>query len=134
MTLSGGATVARIRPFAAINFNAGTHNVTIRLALPQVELGAFPTMPILPAAGTQVAATRAVDGRSLTVVVSGAATLHVEQVSVVAILVASGNHQQAEAQHLGKAVLDALGHARIVDASGETRGHAKARLDLTQRQ
>jgi hypothetical protein len=79
MTLSGGATVARIRPFAAFNFNAGTHDVTIRLALPQVELGAFPTMPILPAAGTPAAATRAVDGGSLTVAVSGAATLHVEQ-------------------------------------------------------
>ncbi|WP_203075765.1 hypothetical protein [Falsiroseomonas ponticola] len=79
MTLSGGATVARIRPFAAFNFNAGTHDVTVRLALPQVELGAFPTMPILPAAGTPAAATRAVDGGSLTVAVSGAATLHVEQ-------------------------------------------------------
>ena len=79
MTLSGGATVARIRPFAAFNFNAGTHDVTVRLALPQVELGAFPTMPILPAAGTPAATTRAVDGGSLTVAVSGAATLHVEQ-------------------------------------------------------
>ncbi|WP_431304039.1 hypothetical protein [Sediminicoccus sp. BL-A-41-H5] len=81
MTLSGGATVARIRPFAAFNFNAGTHDVTIRLALPQVELGTFPTMPILPAAGAPAAATRAVDGGSLTVAVSGAATLHVEQVT-----------------------------------------------------
>jgi hypothetical protein len=81
MTLSGGATVARIRPFAAFNVNAGTHDVTIRLALPQVELGAFPTMPILPAAGTPAAATRAVDGGSLTVALGGAVTLHAEQVT-----------------------------------------------------
>jgi hypothetical protein len=57
-----------------------------------------------------------------------------QAVGIVAILIAGGNHQHAEAQHLSKAVLDALWHARIVDASGETRGHAEARLDLTQRQ
>jgi hypothetical protein len=53
---------------------------------------------------------------------------------IVAVLVAGGDHQQAEAQHVGKAVLDAFGRARIVDAFGEAPRHAEALLDLTQRQ
>lgn len=52
----------------------------------------------------------------------------------VAVLVAGGDHQQAEAQHLGQAVADAFVRARIVDARGETSGHAEPVLDLTQRQ
>jgi len=62
--LSGGATVAQIRPFATFDFNAGTHDVIVRIALPQVELGIFATMPILPAIGTPAVATRPVDGGS----------------------------------------------------------------------
>ncbi len=47
-------------------------------------------------------------------------------VSEDAVLISGRDHQQAEAKHLGEAVLDALGRARIVDASGETLGHAEA--------
>ena len=56
-----------------------------------------------------------------------------QAVGVVAVLVACGDHQQAEARHVGKAVLDPLGRARIVDARGETSGHAEPVFDLTQR-
>jgi hypothetical protein len=52
---------------------------------------------------------------------------------IVAVLVAGGDHQQAEAQHIGEAVLDAIRRARIVDAFGEAPRHAEALLDLTQR-
>jgi hypothetical protein len=41
--------------------------------------------------------------------------------------------QQAEAQYIGEAVLDAIRRARIVDAFGEAPRHAEALLDLTQR-
>lgn len=51
----------------------------------------------------------------------------------VAVLVAGGDHQQ-EAQHLGQAAADAFVRARIVDARGETSGHAEPVLDLTHRQ
>ena len=57
-----------------------------------------------------------------------------QAVGIVAVLVAGGDHQQAEAQHFGEAVLDALRRSRIVDAGGEAPGHAEARLNLTQRQ
>ena len=57
-----------------------------------------------------------------------------QAVGIVAVLVAGGDHQQAEAQHLGEAVPDALRRARIGDAPGETPRHAEALLDLTQRQ
>jgi hypothetical protein len=56
-----------------------------------------------------------------------------QAVGIIAVLVAGGDHQQAEAQHLGKAVLDAIRRARIVDAFGEAPRHAQALLDLTQR-
>ena len=57
-----------------------------------------------------------------------------QAVSIVAVLIAGRDHQQAEAQHLGEAMLDALGRTRIVDARSETFSHAQARLDLAQRQ
>ncbi len=57
-----------------------------------------------------------------------------QAVGIVAVLVAGGDHQQAEAQHLSEAMLDALRRARIVDARGGALGDAEARLDLTQRQ
>jgi hypothetical protein len=57
-----------------------------------------------------------------------------QAVGIVAVVVAGGDHQQAEAQHLGETVLDPLRRARIVDAGGEAPGDAEARLDLTQRQ
>jgi len=53
---------------------------------------------------------------------------------IVGVLVAGGAHQQAEAQYLGEAVLDAFGRAVIIDAGGEAPGDAEAVLDLTQRQ
>jgi hypothetical protein len=56
-----------------------------------------------------------------------------QAVGIIAILIAGGEHQQAAAQHLGKAVLDAFGRARIVDAFGEAPRHAEALPDLTQR-
>ena len=57
-----------------------------------------------------------------------------QAVGVIAVLVAGGDHQQAEAQHPGEAVADAFGRARIVDARSEAPRHAEALLDLTQRQ
>jgi hypothetical protein len=57
-----------------------------------------------------------------------------QAVGIVAVLVAGGDHQQAEAQHVGETVLDPLRRARIVDADGEAPGDAEALLDLTQRQ
>jgi len=57
-----------------------------------------------------------------------------QAVGIVAVLAAGSDHQKAEAQHLGEAVLDALRRARIIDASGQTPGDAKPLLDLTQRQ
>jgi hypothetical protein len=53
---------------------------------------------------------------------------------IVAVLVPGGDHQQAEAQHVGEAVSDPIRRAWIVDASGETFGQAEARLNLAQRQ
>ena len=53
---------------------------------------------------------------------------------IVAVLIAGGDHQQAEAQHVCEAVLDPVRRARIVDAGGEAPGDAEALLDLTQRQ
>jgi hypothetical protein len=57
-----------------------------------------------------------------------------QAVGIVAVLVAGGDHQQAEAQHVVEALADALGRARIIDAGGEAASHAKALLDLSQRQ
>jgi hypothetical protein len=79
MTLSGGGSVANVRPFAAFDFNAGTHDVTVRIALPQVETGLYPTMPILPAAGTPASTARGQDGGVLAVAIAGPVTLQVEQ-------------------------------------------------------
>jgi len=53
---------------------------------------------------------------------------------IVAVLIAGGDHQQAEAQHRGEAVPDPIRRPRIVDAGGEAPGQAEAFLDLTQRQ
>ena len=53
---------------------------------------------------------------------------------IIAVLIAGGDHQQAEAQHVSEAMLDAVRRAGIVDAGGETTGDAEALLDLTQRQ
>jgi hypothetical protein len=51
-TLSGGATVARVQPFMRFTTGAGaTVDVTIRIYAPQMELGAFPSPPILTTSG-----------------------------------------------------------------------------------
>ncbi len=57
-----------------------------------------------------------------------------QAVGIVAVLTTGGDHQQAEAQYVGEAVLDPIRRARIVDAGGEALGDAEALLDLTQRQ
>lgn len=56
-----------------------------------------------------------------------------QRVGVVAVLVASRDHQQAEAQDVGDAVHHALGRARVVAAGGgEAFGDAEPACDLTQ--
>ncbi len=57
-----GATVASVMPYLKLNFAPGAIiDVTLRVGLPQMELGAFATSPILPNIGSPAAATRAVD-------------------------------------------------------------------------
>ncbi|MCX7380439.1 MAG: hypothetical protein NT133_03260 [Alphaproteobacteria bacterium] len=57
-----GATVASIMPYLKLNFASGAIiDVTLRVGLPQMELGAFATSPIMPAIGSPAATTRAVD-------------------------------------------------------------------------
>jgi hypothetical protein len=58
-TLSGGGTVTNIQPRIRIGYVVGTPiDITLRIGLPQLELGAFATSPILT---TTAAATRAAD-------------------------------------------------------------------------
>ena len=57
-----------------------------------------------------------------------------QRVGVVAILVAGGDHQQAEAQDVGHLMLDPLGQAWVGDAGGQAPGQAEPALDLAQRQ
>lgn len=64
VTTSGGTT-AWLRPFAAFGFAAGTHDVTVRLALPQLQRELGVTSPILPEIGAPVASARAADQYSL---------------------------------------------------------------------
>lgn len=59
VTLSGGGTVTAIRPAHSITFNSGAViDITIRLYLPQIEKGNFPSSPIKT---TGSAATRMAD-------------------------------------------------------------------------
>ena len=53
---------------------------------------------------------------------------------VVAVLVAGGNHQQAEADDVGDAVPDAIRIARVRHAGGLAVGNAEVLLDPAQRQ
>ncbi len=53
---------------------------------------------------------------------------------VVAVLVAGGDHQQAEADDVGEGVHDLVGRARIVDAGGQPLGDTQPLLDLAQHQ
>ena len=57
-----GATVASIMPYLKLNFASGAIiDVTLRVGLPQMELGAFATSPIMPNIGSPAATTRAVE-------------------------------------------------------------------------
>lgn len=66
-TLSGGASVAFLRPLINLVFGAGTHDFTLRIGIPQMEQGGFATTAALPAIGTPAASTRAADSASLAI-------------------------------------------------------------------
>jgi len=57
-----------------------------------------------------------------------------QAVGVVAVLVAGGDHQHAEADDLIEPVHDALGRPRVTDARGKTPGDPQPLLDLPQDQ
>ena len=57
-----------------------------------------------------------------------------QRIGVIAVFVARGDHQHAEADDLVELVGDLLGHTRVGDAGGHTRGDAKPLFDLPQRQ
>jgi hypothetical protein len=55
-----------------------------------------------------------------------------QAVRVVAVLVASRDHQHAKAQDISKAVPDPLRGARVVNAGREPLSNAEPALDLAQ--
>lgn len=56
------ATIASLRPVLIINFSTTLSiNLTLRIGLPQTEVGAFTTSPILPAIASPAATTRGND-------------------------------------------------------------------------
>jgi hypothetical protein len=55
-----------------------------------------------------------------------------EGIRIIAILVAGGNHQHAEADDVCDLMPDLHGFARIDNGSRKVRGDANALLDLTQ--
>ena len=57
-----------------------------------------------------------------------------QAVGVVAILVASRDHQHPEAQNVGDLMADPPRQARVVDAGGQALGSAEPSLDLAQQQ
>ena len=57
-----------------------------------------------------------------------------QHVAVVAILVAGGDQQCPEADHLGDRVLDPLRRPRVLDAACQTLGDPQPTLDLGQDQ
>jgi uncharacterized protein YmfQ (DUF2313 family) len=60
-TLACGATVAFVRHRLRLGVPAGTHDFTLRLAVPQLELGAVATSPILNPISGPAVTTRAAD-------------------------------------------------------------------------
>ena len=92
--LSGGASVAFVRTRVRLSFPVGTHDITIRIAVPQLEQGPFASSPILPPAGTPGASTRGADivGASLSslgIAANGACTILWH--GVVPVFLPSGN-------------------------------------------
>ena len=81
-TLAGGATVAFVRHRLRLAVPAGTHDFTLRLAVPQLELGAFATSPILNPIGGPAVTTREADGGSVSLSALSAATLYLEERTV----------------------------------------------------
>src|SRR3954463_7404513 len=57
-----------------------------------------------------------------------------QAVGVIAVLVASRNHQHAKAQNVRDAVPDPFGSARVLNAGRKPLRDAKPALDLAQRQ
>jgi hypothetical protein len=55
-------------------------------------------------------------------------------VGVVAVLVAGGDHQEAEADDVGESVRNLIGRTRILDTASETISDAQPLLDLSQHQ
>lgn len=60
-TLAGGVNTACLLPRVRLTFGPGTHDFTIRLALPDFKIGAVPSSPVLPPTGTLSASTRGHD-------------------------------------------------------------------------
>ena len=56
-----------------------------------------------------------------------------QRISIIAVFVARGDHQHAEADDLVELVGDLLGHTRVGDAARHARGDAKPLFDLPQR-
>ena len=76
-TLAGGTT-AFVRNRVRIAFPAGTYDFTLRIGAPQLELGTFATMPMLPPAGTTGATTRAADTGALAIAVPSSFSMYSE--------------------------------------------------------
>jgi hypothetical protein len=55
-------------------------------------------------------------------------------VGVVAVLVAGGDHQEAEADDIGESVRDLIWRTLVLDTACETIGDAQPLLDLAQHQ
>jgi len=55
-------------------------------------------------------------------------------VGVIAVLVAGGDHQEAEADDVGESVCDLIGRTGVLDTAGETVGDAQPLLGLAQHQ
>ena len=53
---------------------------------------------------------------------------------VVIVLVAGGDQERPEADHLGEPVLDPMGPPRILDAARQALGNAEPALDLGEHQ
>ncbi len=55
-------------------------------------------------------------------------------VAIIGVGIARGNRQRPEADHLRQPVNDPVGGARVLQAAGQTIGHAQPPLDLGQQQ